>query len=131
MNGHQQITDYKGGGTFQNPPLADWRQLRDAKWQTAQENMGLHINGANPDSAASDLQKIRQLLEQANQYWTTDWQNNPVWVEAKASCETNSRYAIIVKGRLANDGNQFFSAIYGTNGINARFAITNRKVGMA
>lgn len=101
------ITDYKGGGVFQNPPLADWRQLRVGKWETAIESMELHINGANPDGAAVILQELRQLLEEANQYWTTDWQNNPVWVEAKAKCETNTRYAVIAKGRLASDRNYF------------------------
>lgn len=101
------ITDYKGGGVFQNPPLADWRQLRVGKWDTAIEPMELHINGANPNGAATILQELRQLLEKANQYWTTDWQNDPVWLEAKAKCETNIRYAVIVKGRLANDRNYF------------------------
>lgn len=101
------ITDYKGGGVFQNPPLADWRQLRVGKWDTAIEPMELHVNGANPNGAATILQELRQLLEKANQYWTTDWQNTPVWVEARAKCETNTRYAIIVKGRLASDRNYF------------------------
>jgi len=99
------ITDYKGGGVFQDPPLADWRQLRVGKWATAQENFGLHVNGANPDNAAYELQEIRRLLLKANDYWNTDWQNTPVYLEAKAKCETNTRYCLVVKGRLGNDRN--------------------------
>lgn len=101
------ITDYKGGGVFQNPPLADWQQLRLANWATAEENFGLHVNGANQNGVALMLQQIRQLLEKANQYWTTDWQNDPVWLEARASCETNTRYCLIAKGRLGNDQNYY------------------------
>lgn len=99
------ITDYKGGGTFQNPPLANWRQLRDSKWATATENFTITLNGQSPNTAAFNLQQIRRLLEKANQYWTTDWQNEPVWVKAKMKCETNTRYCVVVKGRLANDRN--------------------------
>lgn len=101
------ITDYKGGGVFQDPPLADWRQLRVAKWATAVENFGLTINGQNPNGVAYMLQELRRLLEKANAYWTSDWQNDPVWVEARASCETNTRYCLVVKGRLANDQNYY------------------------
>lgn len=101
------ITDYKGGGVFQDPPLADWRQLRVAKWATATENFGLTINGQNPNGVAYMLQELRRLLEKANAYWTTDWQNTPVYLEARAKCETNTRYCLVVKGRLANDQNYY------------------------
>lgn len=107
------ITDYKGGGTFQNPPLANWRQLRDSKWDTAVENFGLTLNGTSPDTAAYQLQELRRLLEKANQYWTTDWQNTPVYVVAKMRCETNTRYCLVVKGRLGNDRNFYDQPVTG------------------
>lgn len=101
------ITDYKGGGVFQDPPLADWRQLRVAKWATAQENFDLTINGQNPNNVAYNLQELRRLLEKANAYWTSDWQSTPVYIEARAKCETNTRYCLVVKGRLGNDQNYY------------------------
>lgn len=101
------ITDYKGGGVFQDSPLADWRQMRVAKWATATENFGLTINGQNPNGVAYMLQELRRLLEKANAYWTTDWQNTPVYIEARAKCETNTRYCLVVKGRLGNDQNYY------------------------
>ena len=107
------ITDYKGGGTFQNSPLADWRQLRDSKWDTAVENFTITINGQSPDTVAFGLQELRRLLEKANQYWTTDWQNTPVYVVARMKCETNTRYGLIVKGRLGNDRNFYSQPVTG------------------
>lgn len=101
------IMDYKGGGVFQNPPLADYRQLRVGKWATVEENMSLHVDAANPNGSAYALQELRRLLQKANDYWTTDWQNTPVYLTAKANCETNTRYCLIVKGRLGNDRNYF------------------------
>lgn len=107
------ITDYKDGGTFQNPPLADWRQMRDSKWATAEEPFTITLNGAAPDSAAFRLQELRRLLEKANQYWTTDWQNTPVYIAARMRCETNTRYALVVKGRLGNDRNFYDQPVTG------------------
>lgn len=57
------IMDYKGGGIFQDPPLADYRQLRVGKWATVEENMSLHIDAANPDGSAYALQELRRLLK--------------------------------------------------------------------
>jgi len=107
------ITDYKEGGVFTNPSLADWRQLRIGKWATAQENFGLHVNGANPDGVAFMLQELRRLLEKANAYWTADWQNTPVYLKVKARCETNTRYCLVVKGRLGNDRSYFVQPFIG------------------
>jgi len=107
VNWTPNITDYKGGGVFQDPPLADWRQLRTSNWANAEETFTLHINGANPDGIALQLQKLRQLLEKANQYWVSGWQSNPVYLEVKAKCETNTRYCLVAKGRLGNDRSYF------------------------
>lgn len=102
-----QTADYKDGGIFQNPPLADFGQMVVGKWENVEESMVLTLNGIDPDTAARKLQDLRRLLQKANNYWITDWQNEPVWIEAKAKCETNTRYAIIQKGNLANDQNPY------------------------
>jgi hypothetical protein len=47
------------------------------------------------------------MLEKAANYWATDWQDEPVWIEARASEETNLRYGLIVQGRIPEDENPF------------------------
>jgi hypothetical protein len=97
------IPDYKGGGTFRNSPLVDGRQLVNKKWDALIDTFVFTGLGSSPDSLITLLADLRRVFEKASEYWTTKWQNTPVWIEAKALGETNARYALIVKGRIPTD----------------------------
>ena len=52
-------------------------------------------DSADHDLLIKNTQDLRRLLEKAINYCVTDWQNEPVWIETRGICETNTRYAII------------------------------------
>lgn len=101
------VAQYKEGGTWQSSPLSDGRRLVDRRFNNVIETFELKLRGASQDEAIQEMQNLRRLLEKAASYWTTDWQNEPVWIEAQASCETNPRYALIYTGAIPQDDQPF------------------------
>lgn len=101
------ISVYKGGGTWQNSPLSDGRRLVDKRFDNTIETFEIKLNGPTQDETIREGQELRRLLEKASSYWTADWQDEPVWLEVQASCETNKRYAIIYTGAVPQDDNFF------------------------
>lgn len=97
----------KGGGTFQQSPLSAGRQLVAGEPDNWIESFAFKVQGESQDEAIAQVRKLRAVLEKAKFYWKTDWQNEPVWIEAKASCETNTRYAHIMTGYVPEDENPF------------------------
>ena len=101
------IPSYKGGGAFQESSLSWGRRLIDKQFENYISTLSLTANQTSQDILIQELQEIRRLLEKASSYWTSRWGNEPVWIEAKATKETNTRYAIIVLGRIAEDDNPY------------------------
>lgn len=99
------ISGYKGGGTYQSSSLSDGRRLVHKTFENVIERLDLKASGASQDILIRTTQELRRLLEKASDYWTTSWQDEPVWIEAKASRETNTRYAIIQAGKIPDDDN--------------------------
>lgn len=97
----------KGGGTWQDSLLANGRKPIHRRWANASETFELTVRNFQQDAVIRDTQILRRLLEKAAQYWTTEWQNGLVWIEARGPCETNSRYAIIYDWRTPQDGNPY------------------------
>lgn len=101
------IPQYKGGGTFQSSPLSAGRQLVNKQFDNYIESFAFKAQDESQDDIIFEMQKIRRLMEKASDYWTTDWQDEPVWIEAKASCETNTRYALVMTGYIPEDENPY------------------------
>lgn len=101
------IPFYKGGGTFQESSLSWGRQLVDKQFEDTIDSFDIKVNETNQDGVIFQMQELRRLLEKASAYWVTDWQDEPVWLEARASEETNTRYALISVGRIPEDENPF------------------------
>jgi hypothetical protein len=101
------IPFYKGGGTFQESSLSWGRTLVDKQFENVIDTLELKANDINQNGLIQVLQDLRRLLEKASSYWATDWQDEPVWIEAKASQETNTRYALILTARIPQDGNPY------------------------
>ena len=101
------VAGYKGRGVYQSSPISDGRRLVARYFENAVETFDLKARGFNQDDLILETQELRRLLEKAVDYWVTDWQDDPVWIEAKASSETNTRYAIVHQGRIAEDGEVF------------------------
>ena len=107
-NWRPAIAQYNGGGVFQSSPLTDGRQLVARQFDNIIERMDLKVaTDSGQDTLAYETQELRRLLEKAVNYWATDWQNEPVWLEAQSSCETNMRYAIIHSYSTPDDDNPY------------------------
>ena len=89
------IAQAKGGGTFQSSPLADGRRLVNRRFDNVVETFDLSASATTQDGFAEQHQELERLLEKATQYWTTSWQNTPVYLVAKTPCETEARHALI------------------------------------
>lgn len=101
------VPEPKGGGVFRNSPLTDGRKLVFRKLDNVIDTFNLVGNEGSQNDLIASIQKLQRLLEKAVSYWTTDWQNEPVWMEAKASRENSPRYATIVDYRLTGFGNPY------------------------
>jgi len=101
------IAGYKGGGVHQSSPVSDGRRLVAKYFDNAVETFDLKARGFSQDDLIFETQELRRLLEKAADYWVADWQDDAVWIEARASRETNTRYAVVKQGRIAEDGEMF------------------------
>lgn len=97
----------KNGGTFVSPPINDGRHLVFYNYANAVETFELRVNGIDQDTVIFYTQKLRRLLEKARAYWVSGWQRDPVYIEARGSTETNTRYAIIHDWSTPNDDNPY------------------------
>jgi hypothetical protein len=59
------------------------------------------------DGTIRTRQDLDRLLEKARRYWVDDWATEPVWIEARGSEETNTRYATIKNWALPADDNPY------------------------
>jgi len=101
------ITQPKGGGTYMASALSDGRRLADRRLDNVVETFDLKVRAADQDALAQTMQDLRRLLESAVQYWTTSWQDTPVYLVAQGSCETEARYAVIHNWSTPSDENPF------------------------
>lgn len=106
------IAEPKGGGVWGDSPLADGRKLVMTRWATAIETFDLAVNGYNQEAVITETRALRSLLEKARDYWV-DGHFGPVWIEARADCETNSRYAAIHDYRTPEDDNPYGTSFGG------------------
>ncbi len=101
------LSDFKGGGTYQDSPIGEGRQVIHAVRGNAFERFVLKANAISQDSMILDEQALIRLLLAAVAYWLDDNNNTPVYLKVKASKETNIRYTIIHGFRIPELGNQF------------------------
>ena len=107
-----QTAQAKGGGVWRDSPFLQGRQLVLHEYENIIDTFELKAKGdGDVNLLICNTQDLRRLLEKAIAYWVTDWQNDPVWIETRGICETNTRYAIIHDYRTPNDDNPFFDPV--------------------
>jgi hypothetical protein len=106
----------KNGGIWQDSPFVDGRRLAMKQYANITDTFTVSVSAFSQDDCIYHTQELRRLLRKAAAYWTTDWQDEPVWIEAQADCETCTRYAIIMDGRLANDDQPYAMPFVGMDG---------------
>lgn len=100
-------TFYKDGGTYQESPLSNGRRLVDKKFTNGIERFSLKLTASTQDGSILDMRGLRQLLEFASDYWTSNGQGSPVYLLAQGRQETSIRYAIIYAGTIPEDENPY------------------------
>lgn len=108
------IAEPKGGGVWQNSPLSKGRRLVLRELNNTIETLTLSVRNWNQDAVVRDTQNLRRLLTKATQYWTTNWQDEPVWLEARAAYEQNLRYALLHDWRTPRDVNPYGETFFGS-----------------
>ena len=108
-----EIAQPKGGGIFRSSPLVDGRRLSMRKFDNPIETLTMVLADEDQDSAIYELQELMRLLQKATEYWTSNWQNEPVWLEAQGPRETERRYAIIMDYRLTGMNNPYAQPFFG------------------
>jgi len=85
----------KGGGIWQDSPIARGRRLVYGAPGNVNDAIELKIAYPSYQEIISQCQALDLLLEKAAAYWTTDWQDEPVYLIARAAGETARRYAVV------------------------------------
>ena len=75
--------------------LSDGDFLRRITRRNVTEELECTLVGTSNDNLAAQIQLLYDLLEQAQQYHTTDWQTTPVYMQVQMKNETNTRYALL------------------------------------
>jgi len=106
----------KGDGIWQESPFVDGRRLAVKQYTNVIDAFTVGINAGSVDQLIYYTQELRRLLRKASEYWTSNWTAEPVWLEARADCETEKRYTIIMDGRLGEDDNPYADPMIGSGG---------------
>lgn len=97
----------KGGGVYADNPMSDERRLVHYARQSIIDTFEMKARGMSQDSLIRIVSKLRAMLNRAADCWGYDWNTSPVWIEAKASCESEMRYAVVMRGEIPEDDSPF------------------------
>jgi hypothetical protein len=90
----------KDGGVWQDSPLAVGRQLVFGIDGNTSDAITLICGGPDQEFIIRAYEDLDLLLKKAQAYWTTTWQQTPVYLRARAKGETATRYALIRYGKF-------------------------------
>jgi len=106
------IPELKGGGLTTGSPFSDGSILILGTLDDTYESFDIVVSGPNMDDVIGHLQDLRRMLQKARNYWIANWHGQPVWIEARGSTETNTRYAIVKDWLLQTDDNPYAQPMY-------------------
>lgn len=115
---------YKAGGIWVDNAMSHGRKLSMRRFENIVETMETVVVGQCFDSVVFQLRKLRKLFEKAADYWELTFESAPIYVEARALHETNTRYAAIYAGSVPEDADLAspeFMRDAVANGINITF----------
>ena len=106
-------TKSKSGGVWQDSPIMDGRVPVFSRDENAVETFDLAVNGNSQDAVIFYMRQLKKLLISARQYWLYPRiKILPVWLEAKAACETETRYALIYDFQIPKDDYPYAPPFY-------------------
>jgi hypothetical protein len=105
-----QRPQFRDDGVWQESPLADGRRLLQTNYDNTIDTFTIHILAYSQDHLAEFAQDLDRLLLKAVAYWTSDWQTTPVYIEARGTDETETRYATIMSYSFVEEGDPYAQA---------------------
>lgn len=75
--------------------LSDGRYLRSATAQNIIEKINVNLSADSHDGLSVAIKQLFDLANRARMYQTTDWYKTPVYLHAKLTDESHSRYALV------------------------------------
>ena len=114
LRGPFKLTDWrparaplKGGGVWRSSPFVDGRRLVAFRRDNIVDTFSLLVQGYTQDELIYVCQEADRLLTKAMQYWSTSWQDEPVYLVARGHGESNARYAHIHSYAFPNSANPY------------------------
>lgn len=98
---------YKGGGNWQDSPMAHGRQMVSHVLDNVVETFTLGAVHSSQDRAAELFQPLDMLLDKAAAYTENEWSESPVWLEMGLGGSIKLQYALIYAGEGDNYGQPF------------------------
>jgi len=99
--------EQKDGGLYGSSPFNSGTVLLHSVDTNIIDTFTLTCTGPDRDWVIERVADLRRLLRKARDYWTSEAQNAPVWIEAQGRCETNLRYTTIINYNLPEDNDPY------------------------
>lgn len=104
----------------QREPSGAFRQVYGA----VNESYELKITDRGHDAVAQRQQQLDRMLEQAANYFTSNVENNLVWLCARTADESNPRYALVYGGMIESYDDVYNQPFVGNTGMATMNEIT-------
>lgn len=85
---------------YASNPYLDGKHLITKTLGNIIDTFFIKISTASQNNTIGELNKFLRLLEKAILYWKDEHNTHKFWLEARSSCETNTRYAIVIDFNL-------------------------------
>jgi len=99
---------------FSSSALVDSARLRFKNYNPVTERYRLNLKSSSHDNAASQLQTLERLLRKADLFQTTDWIQDPVYIQQQTTNETNTRFSMVIAW-LSQQLQDFFDTPFDAN----------------
>lgn len=85
----------KDGGYWQNSPVATGRRLAYSVKENVNDALTIKFSYRSHNEIIQEQERLDGLIEQAANYWQSEWADTPVYIKAQAQGESSPRYAIV------------------------------------
>lgn len=106
----------KDGGVFRSSPFAPGRALVNRQFDNLFETFTVSVDADSQDTLIAHWTELIDLLEGALDYWLSSANFTPVYFKARASCETNERYAVVKNYSIPSLSNPYFPPFFSADG---------------
>lgn len=99
---------FKGDGYWRDSSMADGRYLSMYRLQNVSETITISQKSASQDEAIFQINRLAEMLLSASDYSAKSKRGQrPIYLEVRATNESNTRYALLHAGFVGSYGNPF------------------------